>query len=103
MNMMRSRRRAPGLDTTTPVLLLGGAANALSLMRSYGRLGIDVSAMMARNVELRSRFCRHRMQVPPAAGAARFFATQLLPRPPRELEGAVLLACGDDAIRFIAE
>jgi predicted ATP-grasp superfamily ATP-dependent carboligase len=100
---MRRRRRASGLDTSTPVLLLGGAANALSLMRSYGRMGIDVSAMMARSVELRSRFCHRGVIVPSAADASRFFAAQLLPRPPGELHGAILLACGDDAIRFIAE
>src|SRR5436190_2236756 len=48
----RRRRRDPGLDTRTPVVLLGGAANALSLMRSYGRAGVNVSAIMARNVDL---------------------------------------------------
>jgi D-aspartate ligase len=100
---MHRRRRAPGLDTHTPVVLLGGAANALSLMRSYGRLGIDVSALMARNIEMRSRFCHHGAVVPRATDASDFFAARLLSAAPGSLAGAVVLACGDDGIRFVAE
>jgi D-aspartate ligase len=99
---MRPQHRDPGLDTTTPVLLLGGAANALSLMRSFGRLGIRGGAIMRAKAELRSRYCRSPERIPDAVDAHRYYRDRLLTAD-RLLPGAVIFACGDDAVEFVAQ
>ncbi len=97
----RPQHRDPGLDTSTPVLLLGGAANALSRMRSFGRLGIRVGAITRAKAELRSRFCRSPERIPDDVDAHLYYGDRLLTAD-RLLPGAAIFACGDDAVEFVA-
>ena len=39
---MKAATMTPAIDTSIPVLLLGGEANALEVARHFGRHGIDV-------------------------------------------------------------
>ena len=71
-------------------------------MRSYGRLGIQVGAIMGRPFELRSRYCRDGYQIPAGIDAAEYFATRLLDEPLPAYRGAVVLATGDDGVAFVA-
>lgn len=90
-------------DNSTPVLLIGGQANALSLCRSYGRLGITVRATGPQDYwAARSRFCKESYLLPRGASAQDFLANLLLSGKHPELEGHALVYCSDTAIEFIA-
>lgn len=85
-----------------PVVVLGGEANALSVIQDLGRLGVAVYAAGEGDVCTRySRYCRW---VDFEAGedweesCARF----LLGAESDFLRGAVLLACSDGALRVLA-
>jgi predicted ATP-grasp superfamily ATP-dependent carboligase len=87
-----------------PVILLGGEANALSVARSLGRLGVVVHALNAPNACVRfSRHCRW-VAVPPADGGdvEESWARFLLGPGSDHLVGAVLLTCSDAGIRVLA-
>lgn len=85
--------------TLTPVVLLGGAANALSVARSLGRAGAVVHALVAPGEFVRqSRFCRP-IDVP---GGVNGWTKFLLGSASDRLTGAVLLSCSDDGIELIA-
>jgi D-aspartate ligase len=92
----RVARRLP------PVILLGGDSNALSIARSLGRLGVRVYALHeAEAPVVRSRYCTWlgpRRQANGPAAWARF----LLGPAAAPLHGAVLLACSDDEVEFLA-
>jgi predicted ATP-grasp superfamily ATP-dependent carboligase len=80
-----------------PVILLGGAANALSVARQIGRLGAAVYALNEPAALVgHSRYCR---RLRPAGTWEQF----LLGPESDALRGAVLLACGDEGIQLIAE
>lgn len=86
-----------------PAIVLGGGANALSVARSLGRRGIAVHAINDRASYVRhSRFCRWvPLQDEESRDAA--WSGFLLGRDSDRLRGAVLLACSDDGIQFIAD
>jgi hypothetical protein len=54
------------LDTSTPVLLLGGADNSVSICRHLGRRGITVKVSGNPNTcwGLHSRYCREQFLIP---------------------------------------
>ena len=53
------------IDKRTPVLLLGGKENSLSIARNLGRMGIAVRVSGAANcLGMYSRFCAERLPVP---------------------------------------
>jgi predicted ATP-grasp superfamily ATP-dependent carboligase len=90
------RREASGLP---PVIVLGGGANALSVARSLGRLGVRVYAINEDSALVRhSRHCRWLGLGDAPEAWARF----LLGPESEPLRGAVLLACSDDGIEIIA-
>jgi predicted ATP-grasp superfamily ATP-dependent carboligase len=79
-----------------PVILLGGAANALSVARQVGRLGAQVYALPEPpGLVVHSRYCRG---LRPGGTWEQF----LLGPESDFLRGAVLLACGDAGIQLIA-
>jgi D-aspartate ligase len=85
-----------------PVILLGGEANALSVARQLGRLGIRVFAINVPTACIRSsRYCRW-IEVPLEDGAEESWARFLLGPDSAYLQGAVLLACSDAAIAVLA-
>ena len=84
----------------SPVIILGGAANALSVARSLGRAGADVFALVAAGEFVRrSRFCQP-IDVP---GGVAGWTDFLLGPDSDRWTGAVLLSCSDDGIELIAE
>jgi predicted ATP-grasp superfamily ATP-dependent carboligase len=92
---------ARALEDRGAVLTLGGDVNALALMRSLGRRGISVRAAGAPRPILSSRYCSQGYPIP-AATAEEAYAELLLSDRHPEIDGSVLLVCGDDAIGFVA-
>jgi predicted ATP-grasp superfamily ATP-dependent carboligase len=86
-----------------PALILGGSANALSLVRSLGWRGVRVAVSVTRgNHALYSRYCAQRLPVPDSRRVHDFWRELLLGQAGRTLEGSVLLPCNDDAVEFVA-
>jgi predicted ATP-grasp superfamily ATP-dependent carboligase len=84
------------------VILLGGEANALSVIRSLGRLGVPVFALGAADSVLRrSRYCTW-VAVKPEGGVEAAWARWLLGTESDDLKGAIVLSCSDAGIRVIA-
>lgn len=101
---VKSEAVSPKL-ATPPAILLGGGANALSVARNLGRLGVPVYAINAPGAFVRhSRYCRW-IDIPAKGKDERPGAwTDYLLGPTAEpLHGAALLACEDEAIQIIAK
>jgi len=91
------------LDVSTPVLVMGGMENALSIVRSLGRVGVRVSVSSAPNCfACRSRYCADSFPVAVEAHQSSFWEKLLLSEQ-KPLKGNMLLACSDDAIQFVAQ
>jgi predicted ATP-grasp superfamily ATP-dependent carboligase len=86
----------------TPVIIVGGSANALSSARSLGREGVPVYALG--RPEGHVRYSRYASWIPLAYGedAQEAWLQWLTTEGARRLRGAVLLPCGDDALELIA-
>lgn len=54
------------------------------------------------SLALCSRFCHQRFVIPDGRTSAEYWRDLLLGEPPSDIEGAVVLACNDDALEFIA-
>ena len=90
------------LDTSAPVLLLGGKENSLSVTRHLGRLGITVRVCGPASCwGLYSRHCAEAFPVPAGEKQVPFWARLLLGNDTR-LNGHIVLALSDDAIEFLA-
>lgn len=85
-----------------PAIILGGEANALSVARNLGRMGVTVYGMgEPESVVGRSRYCN--WVSPPSDGDLEAsWARRLLGSESEPLRGAVLLSCSDAGIRVIA-
>lgn len=91
-----------GLDTSVPVLVLGGKENSLSIVRNLSRQGVKVSVSGPQSCwGLNSRFTHQAFRVPRGMDASLYW-TRLLLDGPRELEGHMLMPCSDEAIAFVA-
>jgi len=89
------------LDVTTPVLLLGGKENGLSIVRHLGRLGIPVRASGGATCwAMHSRYCRKAFPVPKGDTQAQYWQRLLL-GDDHGLDGHIVLALSDDAIEFV--
>jgi D-aspartate ligase len=90
--------------SSPPAIVLGGSANALSIVRSLGRAGIPSYAINYPQAEVKhSRFCKW-IDIPKAPGTiSENWAAYLLGHESSHLRGAVLLAASDEAIELIAE
>jgi predicted ATP-grasp superfamily ATP-dependent carboligase len=108
-------RKAPPRhpDALPPAIVVGGGANALSVARQLGRMGVKVYGLCEPGAFVRhSRFCTAiPVEDGGAAGGvvggdgglARAWAAFLLGEQSNSLRGAVLLACSDAGIRLVAE
>jgi len=91
------------LDISTPVLVMGGQQNALSIVRSLGKLGVHVSVSLAQGCwAVESRYCSGSYTYP-AGTDLHLFWKKLLLSDDKPLQGTMLLTCNDDAIEFVAE
>ncbi|NNF97501.1 MAG: hypothetical protein HKM94_11295, partial [Halobacteria archaeon] len=92
------------IDTSTPVLVLGGKENSLSLARHLGRRGITVRVSGPANCwGMYSRYCWQRFPVPHGQSIVAFWKNLLLSPDDGRLYGHILFACSDEALEFIAE
>ena len=92
------------IDTSTPVLVLGGKENSLSLARHLGRCGITVRVSGPANcLGMYSRYCRQRFPVPHGKSIVEFWRNLLLSPDDGRLHGHILFACSDEAIEFLIE
>ena len=86
-----------------PAIVVGGGANALSVARSLGKIGVRVFALNFPNEYV----CRSRhatpLPVPGGPDYAREWAEYLLGPQSDSLRGAVLLAASDAALMLIAQ
>jgi predicted ATP-grasp superfamily ATP-dependent carboligase len=87
--------------TLPPVVILGGEANALSVARDLGRLGITVYAIGEPDSSVRtSRFCRW-IDVSVDGSQAESWGRYLLSTAADFLRGAVVLSCSDAGIQVL--
>jgi len=92
------------IDTSTPVLLLGGAENSLAVARHLGSRGITVRASGEAGCwAMRSRYCRERFPIPPGLPAGEYWRELMLTRANGHLRNHVVFACNDEAIEFLAD
>lgn len=91
------------MDTSTPVLILGGKENALSIVRRLGAIGIDVSASGPADCwAIYSHHCKKRYKIPRKQDSGAFWAELLLGASRQVAPGHIILPCSDDAIEFLA-
>ena len=97
----KTPRTAPRSERAlAPVIILGGVANALSVARSLGRLGVAVYLLNhSANVVQYSRYCK----LLPVSGGKDAWAEFLLGPSAAALHGSLLLTCSDDGIQLLAE
>ena len=89
------------LDVSTPLLLLGGKENALSVVRHLGQLGVKVRVSGPPSCwALHSRHCAEALPVPKGSKQQDYWETLLLGNDGR-LDGHMLWALSDDAIEFV--
>jgi len=82
-------------------VVLGGGANAVSVVRSLGRRGISVHAVNAPNTYLRySRYC-HLICPSEKGNLTEAWERYLLGDASEHLRGSVLLACNDAALEIL--
>lgn len=86
-----------------PVIVIGGGANALSIARSLGRVGVQVWALNYKHATVRySRFARWLSLNGKSQGKSAW-GEFLLGSASDELEGAVLIPASDDALELLIE
>ena len=91
------------IEAIAPVLLLGGDVATLSLMRSFGRQGIFVSASMdVTACASASKYCQQLLPIPEVVTPGDYFSELTLSGNFPGLEGSVIISCGDDAVEFVA-
>ena len=89
------------LDVSTPLLLLGGKENTLSVVRHLGQLGVKVRVSGPPSCwALHSRYCTEALPVPKGSKQQDYWETLLLGNDGR-LNGHMLWALSDDAIEFV--
>lgn len=90
------------MTSPPPAILLGGAANALSVARSLGRRGVPVVALNDAASHVRySRFGRF-VALPPGVDLQQAWLEWLRGPGRRDCRGGVLLPCCDDALELLA-
>lgn len=91
------------LDTSTPVILLGGRENSVAVARNLGSLGIPIYASGRSGCRvLRSRHCLTGYPVPADVPTKEYWRELLLERLLPRLAGAVVIANCDESLAFLA-
>jgi len=91
-----------GGSNLPPVIILGGEANALSVIRSLGRMGVRVFALgEAGSAVGQSRYCTW-VPLRSKGGVETAWARWLLGTESDHLKGSIVLSCSDAGIRVIA-
>lgn len=104
MKTSASTKETDALDTSTCVLILGGAANAAALVRNFARVGITVRAAGGKEcLALFSRFCTKAYRGPNQSSQQEFWHELLIENPEVELQGSLIFALCDDSIDFVSK
>ncbi len=103
--LLQHHANYPAADHTArrkpPVILLGGEANALSVARDLGQMGVKVFILSEPDsVVPYSRYCRA-LPAPQTGDVEVDWSAFLLSRQARRLHGSVLLSCSDSGIRVL--
>jgi predicted ATP-grasp superfamily ATP-dependent carboligase len=92
------------IDSATPVLLLGGGPNSLSVARNYGRAMIDVRISGRPDCPgLSSRYCRERFIAPYGRELSDYWRELLLTPDQPRLFGHIIIALCDESISFVCQ
>jgi len=93
------------IDTRTPVVVINGQLAALAIMRSLGRLGIELYGVDgdASAPALLSKYCRQRVILPFRETASRAYLDGLLELGHRIGSRALLVPTSDETTQFIAD
>ena len=92
------------IDTSKPVMLLGGRENALSVTRNLGRQRIKIRVSNVPNSwAASSRFCAESFPVPKGSTLAGHWKELLLGKGSERFHGQVVFACNDTALEFLAD
>lgn len=90
------------IDTSVPVLALGGAGNSVTVVRDLARLGVTVRASGPKGcLGLASRYCSEAFRVPDGQAVGDYWHKLLLSDDHR-LDGSVIFALCDDSVEFIS-
>lgn len=88
----------------TPVIILGGRENTLSMVRSLGKKGIPVFIAASSIYPFyASKYCTKAYPIPENKSAYDHYKELLLGEKSEELKGSVLFLCSDDAIEFVIQ
>jgi predicted ATP-grasp superfamily ATP-dependent carboligase len=91
----------PPLDTSTPVILLGGGVNGVAVARNLGRLGVRVTAAGGPGAwATASKACAQTLRQPSGVPLDAFWS-ELLLSDDRSRDGHVVLPLCDDSIDFV--
>ncbi|MEE4146475.1 MAG: hypothetical protein V2I26_16850 [Halieaceae bacterium] len=91
-------------ENLTPVIILGGLENTLSMVRSLGSQGVPVIvATVAEFPVYSSRYCTKGFPFVAGVSARDHFRNLLLGEGLEEHKGSVVFLCSDDAIEFAIE
>ncbi len=100
--VVAARDTARTSGTLVPVILLGGEANALSVLRSLGRIGVTVYYIGEPDSTVRhSRYARC-IDLKTPHGLEDAMAAFLLGPDSAHLDGAIVLACSDAGLTVVA-
>ncbi|VAW16128.1 hypothetical protein MNBD_ALPHA12-1278 [hydrothermal vent metagenome] len=92
------------LDTTVPVLVLGGKENSLSVVRHLSSHGISVACSGPSDCwGMNSRFCSARYPVPENIDPKAYWHDLLLGSKSNQQQGQIILQGSDAAIEFVAQ
>ena len=90
------------LDTSRPVLLLGGGASTLAAARSLGAAGIPVIASGTDGCRaMKSRYCAGARPISVNADPQVYWRRLLIEAPDPELAGSVILVGCDESLEFV--
>lgn len=91
------------IDTSTPVILLGGRGNTLSIARNLGRLGVSIRVSGATGcIGMNSRYCCESFPVGSDQSTHEFWRDLLLSSR-RDLDGHIVFALCDDSVEFLLD
>jgi len=90
------------IDSSTPVLLLGGGASTLAAARNLGRLGVPIIASGRSGCRaMNSQYCKKALPVPEGKTAHEHWSDILLSDQGSDLDGSVLFVGCDEALEFV--
>jgi len=91
-------------NVETPVILLGGHENALSIARSLGKRGIHITAIAREGSPVHySKYCNERIVSPSGEDFQQALYRRFLSGQSHFAQGSVIFPCCDNSIQFVAD